>query len=272
MERLQNPTEEISVAVVGKYVELHDSYLSVCEALIHAGVYCSTKVDLRWVQSEGLEERDISKELAGVSAVVVPGGFGVRGSEGEIQAIRYAREKNIPYLGLCRGMQLMVIEFARHVVGLSDANSTEFNADIGDPVISLLAEQTSVTDLGGTMRLGHYPCNLVSGSKAESAYADNRVNERHRHRWEFNNEYRGVLEEAGLRASGLSPDGKLVEIVEIVGHSFMVGSQFHPELRSRPDRPHPLFSAFMKAALIGKANLVGLSEETENPSKSMVGS
>ena len=272
VERLQNPTEEISVAVVGKYVELHDSYLSVCEALIHAGVHSSAKVGLRWVQSEGLEERDIGKALEGISAIVIPGGFGVRGSEGEIQAIRYAREKNIPYLGLCRGMQLMVVEIARHVVGLSDANSTEFNADVGDPVISLLAEQANVTDLGGTMRLGHYPCNLVSGSKAESAYATGRVNERHRHRWEFNNEYREVLEDAGLRVSGLSPDGDLVEIVEIVGHSFMLGSQFHPELRSRPDRPHPLFSAFVKAALINKANSVGLSGETENPSKSMVGS
>jgi CTP synthase len=230
-------------------VELHDSYLSVREALIHAGVQFDTEVDVRWVQSEGLEDQDLAEVLAGVSGIIVPGGFGERGSEGEIRTAQYARENGVPYLGLCRGMQLMVVEFARNVLGLDGASSTEFDAETADPVISLLAEQNAVTEMGGTMRLGHYPCQLVAGSKAQTAYDCAAVNERHRHRWEFNNTYREALEAAGLRASGLSPDGSLVEIAEVVDHPFMMGSQFHPELRSRPGRPHPLFFAFMGAAL-----------------------
>jgi CTP synthase len=270
--RLRNPVRHTTVAVVGKYVELHDSYLSVREALIHAGVQFDTEVDVRWVQSEGLEDQDVAEVLAGVSGIIVPGGFGERGSEGEIRTAQYARENRVPYLGLCRGMQLMVVEFARHVLGLGTASSTEFDAETPDPVISLLEEQTAVTDMGGTMRLGHYPCHLIPGSQAQEAYGCDTVDERHRHRWEFNNGYREALEAAGLRASGLSPDGSLVEIAEVVDHPFMIGSQFHPELRSRPGRPHPLFCAFMGAALGIDSDSVESGDAAPASSGSAVGS
>ena len=246
--QLRNPIDHCTIAIVGKYVELHDSYLSVREALIHAGVERGVDVDVRWVQSEGLEERDLAVELEGVSGIVVPGGFGERGAEGEIAAARFAREMDLPYLGLCRGMQQMVIEFARNVLGEPEATSTEFEPETPAPVISLLSEQEGVVDLGGTMRLGHYRCQLVEGTRARAAYGTEITDERHRHRWEFNNKYREALEAAGLRASGISPDGSLVEIAELRDHRFMLGSQFHPELRSRPGRPHPLFAAFMAAA------------------------
>ena len=272
VKRLRNPKRHTTVAVVGKYVELHDSYLSVREALIHAGVQFDTEVDVRWVQSEGLEDQDLAEVLAGVSGIIVPGGFGERGSEGEIRTAQYARENGVPYLGLCRGMQLMVVEFARHVLGLETASSTEFDAETSDPVISLLEEQTAVTDMGGTMRLGHYPCHLTPESQAQAAYGCDTVDERHRHRWEFNNGYREALEAAGLRASGLSPDGSLVEIAEVVDHPFMIGSQFHPELRSRPGRPHPLFYAFMGAALGIDCGSVESGDAAPAPSGSAVGS
>lgn len=249
VQHLRNPSGHCTIAVVGKYVELHDSYLSVREALIHAGVERGVEVDVRWVQSGGLEERDLAAELDGVAGIVVPGGFGARGAEGEVATARFAREKEIPYLGLCRGMQQMVVEFSRHVLGEESATSTEFDSETSAPVISLLSEQEGVVDLGGTMRLGHYPCRLVGGSRAQAAYGLDAVDERHRHRWEFNNHYRETLESAGLSASGVSPDGQLVEIAELRDHPFMMGSQFHPELRSRPGRPHPLFAAFMDAAL-----------------------
>ncbi|PZC49284.1 MAG: CTP synthase [Chloroflexi bacterium] len=248
VQQLRNPSSHCTIGLVGKYVEFHDSYLSVREALIHAGVESGVDVDVRWVQSEGLEERDVAAELAGVAGIVVPGGFGERGAEGEIAAARWARETNLPYLGLCRGMQQMVIEFARHVLGEPGADSTEFASETPAPVISLLSEQEGVVELGGTMRLGHYRCHLVEGSRAQAAYGADTVDERHRHRWEFNNAYRDALASAGLQASGVSPDGRLVEIAELRDHRFMLGSQFHPELRSRPGRPHPLFAAFMAAA------------------------
>jgi CTP synthase len=252
VQRLRNPAGHCTVAIVGKYVELHDSYLSVREALIHAGVERGVDVDVRWVQSKGLEARDIAAELDGVAGIIVPGGFGQRGAEGEIAAARFARETGLPYLGLCRGMQQMVIEFARNVLGEPEATSTEFDEKTPAPVISLLSEQEGVVDLGGTMRLGHYRCRLVEGTRARAAYGLAAVDERHRHRWEFNNRYREALDRAGLRASGVSPDGSLVEIAELRDHPFMMGSQFHPELRSRPGRPHPLFAAFLDAALAGR--------------------
>ena len=244
---LRNPSRYATIAVVGKYVELHDAYLSLREALIHAGVERGMGIDIRWVQSEGLERRDIDAELGGSDGIIVPGGFGERGAEGEVATARYAREHGAPYLGLCRGMQQMVIEFARSVAGLSQANSTEYDTESPEPVISLLEEQERITDLGGTMRLGHYPCRLLAGTKAGAAYGAELVQERHRHRWEFNNRYRAPLADAGLIASGMSPDGRLVEICELADHPFMLGCQFHPELQSRPGRPHPLFAAFLGA-------------------------
>ena len=259
---LRNPTQHISIAIVGKYVDLPDAYLSVKEALIHAGVDQGAAIDLRWVQSDGLENSDVGAELEGVSGLIVPGGFGERGSEGEIAVARWARENRTPYLGLCRGMQQMVIEFARNVAGLGDANSTEFHLQTEAPVISLLEEQEHVQNKGGTMRLGHYPCRLVAGTRAAKAYGTDLVNERHRHRWEFNDGFRAQLAAVGLVASGVAPDGSLVEIAELEDHPFMVGSQFHPELRSRPGRPHPLFSAFIETALETEPALAPLKHTT----------
>jgi CTP synthase len=248
VERLTHPSGQVSVAVVGKYVELQDAYLSVKEALIHAGIHHGVEVDINWIQSETLEHSDVDAILAGMHGIVVPGGFGERGLEGKILAAQYARERGIPYLGLCLGLQMMVIEFARNVLGWTDAHTTEVDPETAHPVISLLSEQQGITDLGGTMRLGSYPCRLRPGSVAARAYGTDFVSERHRHRYEFNNAFKAPLEEAGLIASGTSPDGSLVEVCEVHGHPFMVGSQFHPELRSRPTHPHPLFRAFVGAA------------------------
>ena len=247
VERLQHPDGEVTVAVVGKYVELHDAYLSVREALTHAGVHHNVAIAIRWVQSELLEQGDLAL-LDGVHGIVVPGGFGERGIEGKIQAARLARTQGIPYLGLCLGMQVMVIEALRAASGNDEANSTEFAPETSQPVISLLSEQQGVTDKGATMRLGRYPCRLVPGTRAHEAYGVDEIEERHRHRYEFNNAYRDVLAEMGLIASGFSPDGELVEICEFRDHPFMVGSQFHPEFRSRPLRPHPLFREFVGAS------------------------
>ena len=244
--RLQHPAGEVTVAVVGKYVELHDAYLSVKEALIHAGIHHNTAVQIRWVQSELLEQGDVSS-LDGVQGISVPGGFGERGVEGKVQAARLARTQKIPYLGLCLGLQVMVIEAARAALQSEEANSTEFAPETPHPVISLLSEQEGVTQKGATMRLGCYPCRLVPGTRAHEAYGVDDIEERHRHRYEFNNAYRDVLAKAGLIASGLSPDGQLVEICEMQDHPFMVGSQFHPEFQSRPLRPHPLFREFIGA-------------------------
>ncbi len=248
VDRLEHPTGRVSVAVVGKYVELHDAYLSIKEALIHAGIAHQVRVDIRWVHSERLEQEPVGSLLDGVDGILVCPGFGERGIEGKLEAARYARENKIPYLGVCLGMQIMVIEYARHVLGLLGANSTEFNVQTPQPVISMLSEQLGIEDKGGTMRLGSYPCRLIPGTKAAAAYAVDEVMERHRHRYEFNNAYRDQLAAAGLIASGTSPDGSLVEICELVDHPFMLGSQFHPEFRSRPDRPQPLFREFVGAA------------------------
>jgi CTP synthase len=248
VERLQHPAGQVTVAVVGKYVELHDAYMSVKESLIHAGVHHNVAVEIRWVHSELLEGGDLSA-LEGVAGIVVPGGFGERGIEGKVHAARLARTQDVPYLGLCLGMQVMVVEAARAALGDDSVNSSEFAPDTPHPVISLLSEQEGVTDKGATMRLGRYPCRPVPGTRAHQAYGVDEVGERHRHRYEFNNGYRDVLAEAGLIASGLSPDGQLVEICEIRGHPFMVGTQFHPEFQSRPLRPHPLFRDFVGAAV-----------------------
>jgi len=248
VERMKEPKEAIPIAIVGKYVELRDSYISVREALHHAAVYHDRDLELHWIHSEDLEKDGSEALLNSVHGIVVPGGFGVRGIEGMIAAARYARENKVPYLGLCLGMQAMVIEFARYVLNSPEANSTEFDIKTPYPVIDLLPEQRDVTEKGGTMRLGTYPCHLVKGTKAASAYGETVVYERHRHRFEFNNAFRETLERLGMTFSGLSPEGRLVEIAEIREHPFMVGCQFHPEFRSRPNRPHPLFRDFIGVA------------------------
>ena len=242
MKQLDDP---LLIAVVGKYSDLPDSYLSVKEALNHSGLYHNRNIEIDWILSEDIEKYGPEKYLSSVSGIVVPGGFGPRGVEGMIEAARYARERNIPYLGLCLGMQLMVIEMARSLLNAEDANSTEFDENTKNPVIDLMEDQRSIDNKGGTMRLGVYPCILVEGTKAGNAYNVGEVMERHRHRWEFNNSYRKQLEEKGLIASGLSPDGQLVEISEIRNHPFMLGVQFHPEFLSRPNHAHPLFRDFI---------------------------
>jgi CTP synthase len=252
-ERLRHLRGKVPIAVVGKYVELPDAYLSVIEALRHAGFHHDVEIDIRWVSSERLDQGD-SSLLKGVGGIVVPGGFGYRGIEGKVVAAHYARHNRIPYLGLCLGMQCAVIDFAREALDAPDANSTEFAAFTSTPVIDLMPEQRDVANLGGTMRLGLQPCKLLPGSKAHAAYGDELVYERHRHRFEFNNEYREVLGEAGLVFSGLSPNGRLVEIIEMRDHPWFVASQFHPEFRSRPQRPHPLFRDFVAAA-IGRSGI-----------------
>jgi CTP synthase len=249
VERIKEPKQALPIAIVGKYVELQDAYYSVREALYHAGLHHERQVDIQWIDAEELEREGGDSLLRQVSGIVVPGGFGYRGIEGKIRAARYAREKGLPYLGLCLGMQVMVIEYARHVLGYDDANSTEFNFATRYPVIDLLPEQRDVNGMGGTMRLGVYPCHLVPGTLAATAYGQPIVYERHRHRFEFNNEFRDSLGQAGLVFSGLSPDGRLVEIAEIRDHPWMVGVQFHPEFKSRPNRPHPLFRDFVAAAM-----------------------
>jgi CTP synthase len=251
VERIKTPKEKVNIALVGKYVELRDAYLSVREALCHAGLFHNREVCLQWVASEELEQAGGDGLLSSAQGILVPGGFGGRGIEGMVQAARYAREGDIPYLGLCLGMQVLAIEFARFVLRSPEAHSTEFYASSPYPVIDLLPHQREVSEKGGTMRLGGYPCRLVPGTRAARAYGlaeSGLVYERHRHRYEFNNQFRHRLEEAGLVPSGLSPDGELVEITEVEHHPWMVACQFHPEFRSRPQRPHPLFRDFVGAA------------------------
>jgi len=249
VRRLQTPREPINIALVGKYVELHDSYFSVREALHHAALHYNRDVNLLWIPSESLEKGDTNQLLRSAQGIIMPGGFGIRGIEGMIKAATYARENKVPYLGLCLGMQVMVIEFARFAFKNGEANSTEFNPKTKYPVIDFLPEQRGMKNKGGTMRLGNYPCQLKPGSHAAEAYENRElVEERHRHRYEFNNEYRDILEKAGLVYSGLSPDGKLVEICELANHPWMLGCQFHPEFGSRPNRPHPLFLGFVGIA------------------------
>ncbi|MEM9774913.1 MAG: CTP synthase [Chloroflexota bacterium] len=249
VQEIERPKDSIRIGIVGKYVELHDAYMSVREAINHAGIANNIDIEIEWIYSGDLEKRKSWDRLESVSGIVVPGGFGPRGVEGKILAARWAREKKVPYLGLCLGMQVMCVEFGRYVLKSDDVNSTEFDQSVGHPIISLLADQHNLSDMGGTMRLGAYPCSLKEGTKAYNAYAMPLVDERHRHRWEFNNAYRKSFEDAGMVFSGVSPDGRLVEIAEVGDHPFMVGSQFHPEFKSRPNRPHPLFSAFVGASL-----------------------
>ena len=249
VERLYSPKYTVEIAIVGKYVRLSDAYLSVVEALRHAAISTYGDLRLRWVNSEDIENESPETYLAGVDGILVPGGFGVRGVDGKIAAIKYARDRQIPFLGLCLGMQCSVIEWARNVQGLNGANSAEFDSETKYPVINLLPEQQDVVDLGGTMRLGLYPCHLLPNSLAGNLYQQEVVNERHRHRYEFNNSYRHLLLESGYVISGTSPDGRLVEIVEFPQHPFFLACQFHPEFYSRHSTPHPLFKGFMAAAI-----------------------
>lgn len=249
VEQMRSARESVRIGIVGKYIELHDAYMSVKEALLHAAASLGHRLELVWIHADELEKGRRMDELANLDGVVVPGGFGYRGIEGKIMAARYCREQKIPYLGLCLGMQVMCIEFARNIIGYEDANSAEFNENTPYPVIDLMLEQREISGLGGTMRLGEYICQMKPDSKAAQAYELEQVAERHRHRFEFNNEYRTVFEEHGMVFSGLSPEGLLVEIAEIADHPFMLGSQFHPEFLSRPNRPHPLFTALTKAAI-----------------------
>jgi CTP synthase len=247
VDEVRLPKPSYKVALVGKYVELHDAYMSVREALKHAALALGIEVEILWVHSAELEKGRDWEEIHQADGILVPGGFGSRGTEGKILAIRHAREQKVPYLGLCLGMQLMVIELARQALNNDEANSTEFDRSTPHPVIDLMPDQRSISDMGGTMRLGLYPCQLQPGTKAAEAYQEELVQERHRHRFELNNAYRDLLAKAGMRFSGISPDGRLVEIAEIADHPYMVGTQFHPEFLSRPNRPHPLFVGFLKA-------------------------
>ena len=249
VKRIQSPKEMLRIAVVGKYVELPDAYMSVREALDHAGLHHNRAIEVEWILSEDLERNKSFDRLMKADGIVVPGGFGERGIEGKILAARYARLHQVPYLGLCLGMQVMCVELARHTLESDEPNSTEFSPSTRYPVISLMADQRAISDLGGTMRLGHYPCELVPSTLAARAYGEAMVSERHRHRFEFNNAYRDLLSKAGMEYSGFSPDGNLVEISELRDHPFMIGSQFHPEFKSRPERPHPLFREFIRAAI-----------------------
>ena len=254
VHRLTHPSADVRVALVGKYVGLHDAYLSVHEALLHAGAHHDARVAIDWIDSEKVGGTDLEERLARAQGIVVPGGFGERGIEGKIAAAGYARENKVPYLGLCLGLQVMVIEFGRHVLGTSDVNSSEFCPKSPNPVIDLMLEQRGITDMGGTMRLGRYPCVLSAGTKARAAYGQELIHERHRHRYEINNDFRLRLEQKGMIWSGVSPDELLVEVGEIADHPWMVGSQFHPEFKSRPGSAHPLFRDFVAAALARDAH------------------
>src|SRR5579883_523982 len=261
LERLENPKDEVSIAVVGKYVEYEDSYKSLKEALLHGGLAHQVKVRIDWIEAERVTSEGWERHLAGYDAILVPGGFGKRGSEGMINAIRYARERKVPYFGICLGMQMMVVEYARNVAGLTDANSTEFDPGTQHRVIYKLRELKGVDEMGGTMRLGSWPCRLERGSFASQAYGAENIHERHRHRYEFNREYEPQLTAAGLRITGETPDGKYVEICEVPEHPWFLGCQFHPEFKSKPMEPHPLFQAFIGAAY--RQHLRNLSIEEE---------
>ena len=252
VEKMNSLKEYVTVGLVGKYVELKDAYLSLSEALRHGGLENNVKVDIKWFHSVDLNDENAAKTFAGVDAIIIPGGFGDRGIEGKISAARYAREHNVPYLGICLGMQIAVIEFARNVLGYKQANSTEFDENTAYPVIDVMPEQKEIDKKGGTMRLGEYPCNLLKGTKAYKAYEADTIYERHRHRYEFNNNYRNAYEENGMIISGIAPNRILVEMIEIKNHLWFVGTQAHPEFKSRPNRAHPLFREFIKSAKIYK--------------------
>jgi CTP synthase len=250
VERILHPKYQVRIAVVGKYTDLHDAYKSVQEALIHGGIASDAGVQIDWHSSDQFSSQETAGRLLGsYDGLLVPGGFGIRGIEGMIEAIRWARENQLPFLGICLGLQVAVIEFARNVCGMAETTSTEFEPECETPVIALMANQREIKDMGGTMRLGAYAARLRKDSRAALAYGTLQISERHRHRWEVNNAYRDLLAEHGLRLSGQSPDGGLVEIIELPDHPWFLGCQFHPELKSRPTRPHPLFAAFIAAAL-----------------------
>ena len=249
VDALRHPDKEVTVALVGKYTQLHDAYISVVEALKHGGIAGRCTVNIKWVDSELVTEETVDSLLSDVSGILVPGGFGTRGVEGMITACQYAREHAIPYLGLCLGMQVAIIEFARHVCGLHDAHSIELDPQTTHPVIALMPDQDEDGDIGGTLRLGSYPCELDENSKAYGLYGDKTIHERHRHRYEVNNDYRAVLTENGMLLAGLSPDGHIVEMIEEPAHPWFIATQAHPELKSRPNRPHPLFRGFVEAAI-----------------------
>jgi CTP synthase len=248
VNRIRSLKKSVNIALVGKYVELHDAYLSVVEALNHGGYANDCAVEINWVNACDMDESTAADMLKNADGILVPGGFGDRGIEGKIMAAKYARENNIPFFGICLGMQCAVIEFARDVVGLKGAHSSEFNPNSKYPVIDLMPEQRDIDEKGGTMRLGLYPCKLKSNSLAQECYKDELIYERHRHRYEFNNEFREELAHKGMVFSGTSPDDRLIEIVELPNHPWFIGVQFHPEFKSRPNRPHPLFASFVKAA------------------------
>lgn len=245
----KHPENEVTVALVGKYTQLHDAYISVVEALKHGGVANHTQVNIKWVDSETVTSDNVNKILGDVKGILVPGGFGDRGIDGKILAIQYARENSIPFLGLCLGMQLSIVEFARNVIGYKDAHSVELMPSTTHPVIHLMPDQNGIEDIGGTLRLGSYPCVLDKSSKAFALYKEETIHERHRHRYEVNNDYRSVLTGNGMMLSGISPDGRIVEMVEIPSHPWFIATQAHPELKSRPNRPHPLFKGFIEASL-----------------------
>ena len=254
VERFQEPKQEVTIALVGKYIQLHDAYLSVVEALQHGGIAHCARVRIKWVQADDLtaEGANLDEVFSDVQGILVPGGFGNRGVEGKMLAAQYAREHGVPYLGICLGMQIAVIEFARHVAGMDGANSTEFDPDTAYPVIDIMPDQRGKVQTGGTMRLGHYDCRLTDGTRARGLYGAEDIVERHRHRFEFNNEYRQRLEAAGLTVSGVNPERNLVEVVELKDHPWFIGCQYHPEFKSRPNRPHPLFAGLVGAAIARK--------------------
>ena len=249
VDYLKHPTTEVTVALVGKYIQLHDAYISVVEALKHGGIFSRATVNIRWIDSETLTSENISEQLKDVSGILVPGGFGSRGIDGKLAAIHYARTNNIPFLGLCLGMQLAIVEFARNVLGYNDAHSAELDPHTTHPVVHILPEQIGIENIGGTLRLGAYPCILDDTSKAYELYGKKEISERHRHRYEVNNDFREQLTANGMKLSGLSPDGRIVEMIEIPAHPWFIATQAHPELKSRPNRPHPLFKGFIEAAL-----------------------
>jgi len=259
VHRIKNLEKKVVIGLVGKYVELHDAYLSIVEALTHGGIFNNAEVEIKWIHSEDLEDENVQDYLLNVDGILVPGGFGDRGIEGKIIAIQYARENKIPFLGICLGMQMAVVEFARNVVGLHGANSSEFDAESPYLVIDLMPEQRTIDEMGGTMRLGQYPCCLMEDTWVNCAYQETSIQERHRHRYEFNNDFKELLISRGLKIAGISPDQRLVEIIELKDHPWFVGVQFHPEFKSRPNKPHPLFRDFIKASLDKKESIKQVS-------------
>jgi CTP synthase len=249
LEKEKNLTKKTKIAIVGKYVALHDAYISIVESLKHGGLNSGIKVEIKWIDAEVLTDENVQRHLSDVNGILVPGGFGERGIEGKISSIKFARENNIPFFGICLGMQLAVIEYCRNVLKYADANSTEINPNTTNPVIALMSEQENITNMGGTMRLGRYDCKLEDNSGIKNIYKAELISERHRHRYEFNNKYRGVLSDAGLKQTGLSPDNTLVEIIELPTHKWFYAVQFHPEFKSRPTKPHPLFTSFVETSI-----------------------